>query len=125
MRHLGVAFDELLGEQLKSQRNVYDVDPTDLPLREAVEYVRMNLLAAYVELGELAHEVEWRPWRSNWGDVNITRFEDEFADVLRHLMNLALVAHVDGLSIVEALQRSWARTAERDVKASTPAQRSL
>jgi NTP pyrophosphatase (non-canonical NTP hydrolase) len=107
--------DALLERQFASQRDVYKVDP----LTADVSYVIKNLLAAFVELGELAHEVEWREWRSDYGVVR-ENFTDELADVLRHLMNVCLAVGVCGDDIEDALTRSYERTDARDTGNHAP-----
>jgi NTP pyrophosphatase (non-canonical NTP hydrolase) len=110
------SLDDLLERQLASQRGVYGTDPGDIADREqACNYFRTNMLAVFVELGELAQEVGWKPWREGYGEIdNVRRFDDELADAFRHLLNICLVTNTSGDDIVDALERSWKKSVERD-----------
>ena len=83
-----------LAEVVHAQRMLqlrlgYDIDGMDT--EERCAYVRMNVLAAIVELTEALNEVGWKPWASS-RHFNNGLLLGELTDVLHFLINLYLAA---------------------------------
>lgn len=85
-----------LEQQLALQRSAYGIDLPSLSGEERVAYVRMNVLAAVVELTEMLDEVDaWKAWQTERsaagsfkaGDDGV-RFANEGVDVLIFVYNL-------------------------------------
>jgi hypothetical protein len=108
-----LSLDGLLERQHAAQQVIFGYDPTDMPLDEAVEFFRWNMLAAIDELCEAMREVGWKPWKANgYGEVS-DRFADEIADALLFIANACLVTHTCGAELQEALERAWTKSALR------------
>lgn len=85
----------LLQHQGDAQRNVYNIDPAALPLKERVEYIRWNVLALTDELHEMLAETSWKPW-AKADYVNADKATNELIDALHFLMNLFLALAPEG-----------------------------
>lgn len=87
---------QLLEKQLALQRTAYGVDPSSLHGEELVDYVRMNALAAIVELTEMLTEVDgWKSWQTEReeagefrSDATGEKYAKEGVDVLHFVGNL-------------------------------------
>lgn len=85
-----------LERQLALQRSAYGIDPPSLAGEGRVEYVRINVLAAIVELTEMLNEIDaWKAWqteRSTAGSFKAgdggNRYANEGVDVLIFVYNL-------------------------------------
>lgn len=108
-----------LERQLAQQRDVYGVDPTALSGEQRAQYVRENYAAAVKELGEYLDTFEWKPWHRGLAGHEMGRSlsarqhqAEEIADVLKFVLNLALV---EGLTD-EELERTFDYKARRNAE---------
>lgn len=64
-------------------------------------YIREVILCIEDELHEVLAEVHWKPWKISRGIKNIAAYREEMADVLHFILDLYLVAGLDGYDIAE------------------------
>lgn len=103
-----------LGErQRRLQIESFGVDPGALEGEAKVEYLRRNLLGAAVEVGEVAGEIGWKPWRDGYGGHSRWALAQECADVVMHLLNVLLACGLDGGVLAEAIAEKQEVVARR------------
>ncbi len=86
---------EMFTAQEELQRKAYKIFPRDMTVEDAIEYIRINVLAATDELHEALGEVDWKPWAHGKREVRKDAFIGELIDVWHFLMNLVLAAGYD------------------------------
>lgn len=92
-----MTFDEWLLHTQRLQTLSFRVDPAVLEGDAFTDYVRHNVLAAQVELGEFIQELPWKPWKLDTGRPNAearARAVEELVDVLHFIANLLVVLRV-------------------------------
>lgn len=101
-------FFDWLEDTRELQADSFGVDPSELEGDEFAEYVRNNVLAAQVELGEFIQELPWKPWKSFNGrpvaDAPRDRAVEELADVLHFIANLFVALRVSGRELTRVYQ---------------------
>lgn len=87
------------------QAEAFLVDVSALSGSELADYIQYNLTALFVEVGELAGEVGWKPWDTERGWVNTKRVTEEGVDVLMFLGNILAAAGASDKDIRRELRR--------------------
>lgn len=87
------------------QAEAFLVDASALSGEALADYIQYNLAALFVETGELASEVGWKPWDTRRGWVNKKRVTEEGVDVLMFLGNILAAAGVTDRDIRRELKR--------------------
>jgi len=107
----------LLAEQLEAQLATFGLEPIELRGERRGEYLRTNVLAAQVELGEVLDLAFWKPWGRSDGELRpgVTRQDvaDEMADVLKFTANVGLLYGVTDEDLAGALRRKTRLTHQR------------
>ena len=91
-------------KQLALQTDYFGQNPSELEGEERRRYVNDMVLALTDELHEALAETPWKPW-SQKQTFNRDAYINELVDALHFLVNLFLVADVDGYEIVERYER--------------------
>lgn len=92
-----------LDYMLELQRQVENTwgrlpDPSDG--KAVSQYIREVVLCATDELHEALAEVNWKPWKTNYGIKNLENYRGELADVLHFVLDLYLAAGLTGEDII-------------------------
>lgn len=87
------------------QRDAFKTDVSSLKGPRRADYLQYNITAAFVELGELAQEIGWKPWDTARGWVNRRRVISEATDVLMFLGNILVACDVSDNEIATELLR--------------------
>lgn len=78
------------------QTQTFDTDPRVQHGDALGDYVVLNIAALIAELGEVLHEVQWKPWAIERGKVwDDEKLQLELVDALIFLGNLMLAAGLD------------------------------
>jgi dimeric dUTPase (all-alpha-NTP-PPase superfamily) len=91
-------------KQLALQTDHFGQNPSELEGEERRRYVNDMVLALTDELHEALAETPWKPW-SQKQTFNRDAYINELVDALHFLVNLFLVADVDGYEIAERYER--------------------
>lgn len=97
------------------QRRAFNTNVDTLKGPRLADYLQYNIAAIFVELGELAQEIGWKPWDTRRGWVNRARVVDEAADVLMFLGNILAAAGVTDHEIAAAIERKRADVYKRQL----------
>jgi dimeric dUTPase (all-alpha-NTP-PPase superfamily) len=100
--------EEMFIAQEKLQRDTYRVDFYGLQgdHDRRAEYVRMNALAAMVELTEALNEVGWKPWATN-RVMNTDAMIGELVDVWHFMLNMMLASGRDPRTLAKLFQEKY------------------
>ncbi|MEK9801515.1 MAG: dUTPase [Alphaproteobacteria bacterium] len=91
-------------KQLALQTDHFGQNPAELEGEDRRRYVNDMVLALTDELHEALAETPWKPW-SQKQTFNRDAYINELVDALHLLVNLFLVADVDGYEVVERYER--------------------
>lgn len=67
------------------------------------EAIRNNCLALIVEATEVLNETHWKPWKKYNSPPDIDLLQEEIADCLAFIFNLAFEAGLDAQSLAKTL----------------------
>jgi hypothetical protein len=97
-----VNLEDLLTEQLITQREFYGVEPGGIP------YIRLNALALDHEVHEALDETDWKTWSTNLcekGGVHTDRYLSELVVALNFLLNLLLASGLPPAVLAREVER--------------------
>lgn len=107
-------FDEMMLHAHSLQVNYIGIDPGALTGEERAEYVRSMVLAATDELHEAMHEVAWKPWKVDQGEIrDRPAYIEELVDVMHFIANLLLVVDADGEEVSQMYEHKMRTNMER------------
>lgn len=84
--HLGDVYSRVFG--------IDDLDITEVPLEKRLELTMRLLHSLMDEVMEVGNELPWKPWKSNYGDmdeVDIEAIREEIVDVQHFVNNLIML----------------------------------
>jgi len=111
-----MTLQDLLELTLIQQRQVFDIDVQELEGEEFAAYVRDNVLAATVELGEFIQELPWKPWKDGQGrPAGLSREAAvyELVDVLKFWLNLVTALRISSDELEHAFGAKHEINAQR------------
>ena len=101
----GPLFGTWLRETGQLQSEAYGLDPATISTEEWLEYVRHQILAGFIELGEMAQALPWKPWakdkRRPWYDERSDAL-GECVDLLHFVANVLYALNVSDEELSEA-----------------------
>lgn len=90
--------EDLLTEQLITQREIYGVEP------EGIAYIRLNTLALVHEVHEALDETSWKTWTKIPGEPT-DEYLPELVDALNFLLNLMLATGLPPAVLAREVER--------------------
>jgi len=80
---------------------------------DAGEAIRNNCLALIVEATEVLNETHWKPWKKYDNPPNLDLLQEEIADCLAFIFNLAFEAGLDAQDLAKILYDKQDKNMER------------
>lgn len=103
-------FGSWLEQTAELQQSTYGYDPSQEEDYERwIEYIRIQTLAAFVELGEFIQKLPWKPWRKNrlpdLEGPSRDEIIEELVDVLHFIANDLYALGVSDEELSEMYQK--------------------
>ena len=89
--------------------------PRDLDDKDAIEFIRWNVLALTDELHEALAETGWKPWATS-AHINGDAFKGELVDAMHFFMNLCTVVGMDADELERRYFAKRAKNAKRQAE---------
>jgi len=104
-------FNHIYERQFDFQKRFFN--PTDLKAEDRIKWTKEFILCAHQELAEVMNSIDWKSYHLYDKDYDVSETKEEIIDVLKFVLNLAIVWGMQPNEIYDIFNKKTDETINR------------